>query len=632
MNRQFQLNCPFRQTQTGQYDFLTKSESNLCRGKVKLIQQSPSFADYVNALKEGGQKKNHRHHTETIQKCRILPKIDVVMPDLQTMKSHFVLSLNKTTTHSYHSQSYIQHSTSHTPRSRLGIPVSITRRSLPPQKQTKLSTITPKSSVYIKSNFEEDDGIFLTKIGGEEVIQEIARLFHQHSQIHPIIQKIDDPAMYESKFGTFLEYIMGKPVFFNIEALKQKHIPLKIDHALYNQFKSYLISSFIQSNKGPPELIFEFSALIEQYKYCIITSEQTFAQIYNQRTENNKDETPQSIVHLADLTYQKILEDQTLCEYFVGIQMDEQAKKLGIILHQMMGWNCGVDYVLNYLRKSHQRMNLTNVHFTLFKQHLVEAMKELGLKERQIELITKRMDGYRSCIVNQDCLLDFYFQSPTLFKVQVKKYEVFLQRDPRFRNFPNVPTLLRHAHFLLKFITHQHQPLLTQIDLTTLHKNCVIQSEWMDGFRDNFFLLIKNYNLDRLILQDYADLWFQLRFIVTNQQSIESIIGSQGLDQVQFKVQLNLQDNEIYSDHFRNAEYQLKSHVKKIIGFIFRNSTIYKSNDLRVIHSPLKIGEQTFNLFVQLIKQVMQEEKLGANLILCADQICQYYRSSICNL
>ncbi|CAD8182750.1 unnamed protein product [Paramecium pentaurelia] len=632
MNRQFQQNCPFRQQYAGQYDFLTKSENTLCKGKVKLIQQSPSFADYVNALKDQGQKKNHRHNTETIQKCPILPKIEVVLPDLQTMKSHFVLSLNKSTTHSYHSQSYIQHSNSQTPRSRIGIPTSITRRSLPPQKQTKLSTITPKSSLCIKSNFDEDDGIFLTKIGGEEVIQEIARLFHQHSQIHPIIQKIDDPAMYESKFGTFLEYIMGKPVFFNIEALKQKHIPLKIDHALYNQFKSYLISSFIQSNKGPPELIFEFSALIEQYKYCIITSEQTFAQIYNQRTENNKDETPQSIVHLADLTYQKILDDQTLCEYFVGIQMDEQAKKLGIILHQMMGWNCGVDYVLNYLRKSHQRMNLTNVHFTLFKQHLVEAMKELGLKESQIELITKRMDGYRSCIVNQDCLLDFYFQSPTLFKVQVKKYEVFLQRDPRFRNFPNVPTLLRHAHFLLKFITHQHQPLLTKIDLTTLHKNCVIQNEWLDGFRDNFFILIKNYNLDRLILQDYADLWFQLRFIVTNQQSIESIIGPQGLDQVQFKVQLNLQDNEIYSDHFRNAEYQLKSHVKKIVGFIFRNSSIYKANDLRVIHSPLKISEQTFNLFVQLIKQVMQEEKLCANLILFADQICQYYRSSICNL
>ncbi|CAD8120417.1 unnamed protein product [Paramecium sonneborni] len=632
MNRQLQQNCAFRQQYAGQCEFLAKSDNTLDIGKVKVIQQSPSFADYVNSLKEGSIKKNKRHHTENIQRCPFLPKIDAVIPDLQTMKQHFVLSLNKGNTTSQHSQSYIQHSHPNTPRSRIGIPTSITRRSLPPQKQGKLSPITPKSSFCIKSNFEEDDGIFLTKIGGEQVISDIARLFHQHSQIHPTIQKIDDPAMYEAKFATFLEYIMGKPVFFNIEALKQKHIPFKIDHTLYNQFKSYLLSSFIQSNKGPPELIFEFSALIEQYKYCIITSEQTFASIYNQKTENNKDETPQSIVHLADLTYQKILEDQTLCEYFVGIQMDEQAKKLGSILHQMMGWNCSVDHVVNYLRRSHQRMNLTNVHFTLFKQHLVEAMKELGLKESQIELITKRMDGYRSCIVNQDCLLDFYFQSPTLFKVQVKKYEVLLQRDPRFRNFPNIPTLLRHAHFLLKFITHQHQPLLTKTDLQTLHKSCVIQSEWLDAFRDNFFLLIKNYNLDRLILQDYADLWFQLRFIVTNQKTIESSVGPHGLDQVSFKVQINLQDNEIYSDHFRNAEYQLKSHVKKIIGFIFTNSTIYKANDLRVIHYPLKISEQTFHLFVQLIKQVMQEEKLSPNLILLAEQICLYYRNSICNL
>ena len=53
-----------------------------------------------------------------------------------------------------------------------------------------------------------------------------------------------------------------------------------------------------------------------------------------------------------------------------------------------MGWDCSVDYVLNYLRKSHKNMNLTNVHFTLFKSYLVESMKDIGLKEDQIELIT----------------------------------------------------------------------------------------------------------------------------------------------------------------------------------------------------------------------------------------------------
>lgn len=39
-------------------------------------------------------------------------------------------------------------------------------------------------------------------------------------------------------------------------------------------------------NKGPPELVFEFSALIEQYRYVIIPREKTFAQIYNQKVEN----------------------------------------------------------------------------------------------------------------------------------------------------------------------------------------------------------------------------------------------------------------------------------------------------------------------------------------------------------
>ncbi|CAD8198358.1 unnamed protein product [Paramecium pentaurelia] len=621
MNQQFQQNCQFY---CRQYDFFTESDDHLDKRRAKPIQ---SFADYVHALKEPRQTKIRRQHTEIKQKSPTLPKLEPVIPELQKMKEHFVLSMTKNIVPQ---QCPWNHPTS--PRCKVHMPLSITRKSVNCQKQIKLSPITSKSAFCIRLPQEEDDGIFLTKIGGEETIRGIARLFHQYSQNHPIIQKIDDPQMYELKFATFLEYIMGKPVFFNIEALKQKHIPMQITNEQYNQFKSYLISSFIKCNKGPPELIFEFSALIEQYKYCIITTEQTFAQIFNKKTENNTEETPESIVNLADQTYQKIQEDQTLCEYFIGIRMDEQAKKLGRIVHQMMGWDCSVDYVLNYLRKSHQNMNLTNVHFTLFKSYLVESMKDIGLKEDQIELITQRMDGYRSCIVNQDCLLDFYFQSSTLFKVQVKKYELLLQKDPRFRNFPNIPALLRHAHFLLKYITHQHQPLLTKTDLKTLHKHCIIQHEWIDAFRDNFFHLIKSYTLDRLILQDYADTWFQLRYTIINQCTIESVVGQSVIDSVQFKIQINLQDNEVYSDHFRNADYQIKSHIKKIIAFIFKNSQIYKSNDLRVIHYPLKITEQTFNLFVQLIKQVMQEEKVPANLILLADQICQYYRNSICNL
>jgi len=53
------------------------------------------------------------------------------------------------------------------------MPLSINRKSLPPQKPLKLSPITSRSSYCIKTvqQLDQDDGIFLTRIGGEEVIQ-----------------------------------------------------------------------------------------------------------------------------------------------------------------------------------------------------------------------------------------------------------------------------------------------------------------------------------------------------------------------------------------------------------------------------------------------------------------------------
>ena len=51
-------------------------------------------------------------------------------------------------------------------------------------------------------------------------------------------------------------------------------------------------------------------------------------------------------------------------------------------------------------------MHLTNVHFTLFKSHLIRSMREMNIRDKQIEMLTIRMDGYRGCVLNKDTFYD----------------------------------------------------------------------------------------------------------------------------------------------------------------------------------------------------------------------------------
>lgn len=199
-------------------------------------------------------------------------------------------------------------------------------------------------------------------------------------------------------------------------------------------------------------------------------------------------------------------------------------------MSQLMGWDThGSEAVLALLRDSHRSMRLTNVHFTLFKQHMIQSMREIGITDKQIELVTQRMDGYRCCIVDQDTLLDFFRQSPTMMSSMIKKYEGLLKKDYRLKHLPSL-VIEKHAVFVMRYITHQHLPNPTRADLLLLHKRCAISQEWLDAFRENFFVLIKPINLHPLAMQDYHDIWFHLRYSIIVQQSIAKQIGDDMLD------------------------------------------------------------------------------------------------------
>ncbi|CAD8079617.1 unnamed protein product [Paramecium primaurelia] len=630
MNQPISLNCQ------------NPKKGYLIQKGISKVNENPkerqSFADYVNSLSESQQQMlihNKSPRKESVPKRHpTLPKLELPSPDI--MNKRFVVNVGKCPmNNNYQSPIYrpsVLQSNQHqfhniqSPRHNS----FEIRKSLIPQQRLLPIHRTSVNNISGRSVRDDDMSLFYYKIGGAEIVDQLNEEFHNYSIQHEMISKIDDLERYKQRFKTFLEYIMGKPIFYNLEQLKEKHKDLGLKNRDFNQFKNYLITCFLKVNKGQLDFVFEFSSMIEQYRYCIINSNTPFAIIYNQRTEKlNTKDVPDTILQLAQSSYQKIFQDNTLAPYFIGIEIKQQARKLGKILSQLMAWEQTNDQVLVDMRYSHKGMHLTNVHFTLFKQHLIESMRQLNIQEKQIELVTTRMDGYRSYIINQDSLLDYYGEQSSLLQVQQKKYVQLLKRDVRMQNYPTI-ALERHSQFILRYLTHQHLPTLTKNDLWTIHSKYNIAIEWIDSFRDNFFHLIKSLNLNALIIQDYEDIWYKLRKNLTQYHSIESRIGKKKVDLVIAKVQLKLQDNENYTEYFKNANYQMNLHLHRIIAFILKDQQIYNSNDLKVIHQSLKIRESTFNLFVQFLKNAMQEEAICSSLIAQAEEICNYYKKSIC--
>jgi len=56
-----------------------------------------------------------------------------------------------------------------------------------------------------------------------------------------LILELDDLSSFGIQFKTYLEYILGKPVFFNLQTLGEKHKKLKIKSREFNQFKFVML-------------------------------------------------------------------------------------------------------------------------------------------------------------------------------------------------------------------------------------------------------------------------------------------------------------------------------------------------------------------------------------------------------
>lgn len=123
-----------------------------------------------------------------------------------------------------------------------------------------------------------------------------------------------------------------------------------------------------------------------------------------------------------------------------------------------------------------------------------------------------------------------------------------------------------------------------------------------------------------------------LQYNILNQHSIAKQLPRKDMIPVlQQKIATKLYENNSYNFYFKNVDYEIRSHIKRIISFMFDNTQIFKSCDLRVIHQGLKITASVFDLFLMIIKGEMKEMGISADLIEKVEKICMYYKDCICS-
>jgi hemoglobin len=101
----------------------------------------------------------------------------------------------------------------------------------------------------------------------------------------------------------------------------------------------------------------------------------------------------------VEIFYKKVLADDGLAEFFVGVNMKNLKQHQKRFLTLALGGPN--DYKGRDMRKAHEHMKLTDKHFDLVLGHLAATLSELGASEQQIATAAKIVEGTRKDVLNK---------------------------------------------------------------------------------------------------------------------------------------------------------------------------------------------------------------------------------------
>lgn len=83
------------------------------------------------------------------------------------------------------------------------------------------------------------------------------------------------------------------------------------------------------------------------------------------------------------------------------------------------------------LQRMHAGMQLRDEHFISFRQNLLNTLRELKVKDKQLYLVSQRMNGFKPYILNRESLASLAQKHGAGKQYFTEKYVKSLLGDPR---------------------------------------------------------------------------------------------------------------------------------------------------------------------------------------------------------
>ncbi len=100
----------------------------------------------------------------------------------------------------------------------------------------------------------------------------------------------------------------------------------------------------------------------------------------------------------VDLFYNKVLADDRIKEFFIGVDMDRLRETQKAFLAYALGGP--VLYSGRELREVHKHMNLTDEHFSAVQRHLHDTLQELNVRDDLIKGVLSITGSHHDDVLN----------------------------------------------------------------------------------------------------------------------------------------------------------------------------------------------------------------------------------------
>ncbi len=103
----------------------------------------------------------------------------------------------------------------------------------------------------------------------------------------------------------------------------------------------------------------------------------------------------------TELFYDKVLQDQKLRHFFVGVDMANLRARQAMFISMLFGGRVYTGKDIRHAHAGSRSGGLNDAHFDLFLQHLRASLEEVGVKPENAEIVRKRLENTRGTVLGK---------------------------------------------------------------------------------------------------------------------------------------------------------------------------------------------------------------------------------------